>query len=79
MNKQLLYILVGLIAVSCLNNKGNEKHVIFAGEIVNPTSDQVILFKGENPIDSVKLDSDNRFIFRLDSVSEGLHHFYHNP
>lgn len=79
MNKQLLYILVGLIAVSCLKNKGDQKHVIFAGEIVNPTSDQVVLFKGEYPIDSVKLDSDNRFVFRLDSVSEGLHHFSHYP
>jgi hypothetical protein len=79
MNKKILYILVGLIALSCLKSKDNDKHVIFAGEIVNPTSEQVVLFKGENPIDSVKLDSDNRFIFRLDSVSEGLHHFLHYP
>ncbi|MGB5646601.1 TlpA family protein disulfide reductase [Muriicola sp.] len=79
MNKYLLYILVGLIAGSCLRDKGDEKYVIFAGEIVNPTSDQVVLFKGEEALDSVKLDADNRFVFKLDSVSEGLHHFYHNP
>ncbi|NNJ87791.1 MAG: redoxin domain-containing protein, partial [Eudoraea sp.] len=79
MNKHLLYILIGLFSMSCLENNGDEKHVIFAGEIVNPTSDQIVLFKGENAVDSVKLDSDNRFIFRLDSISEGLHHFYHNP
>ncbi len=79
MNKFLRYIFIGLVVLSCQDTRKENRHVIFAGEIVNPTSDQVVLFKGEDPIDSVKLDENNRFVFNLDSVSEGLHHFYHHP
>lgn len=53
--------------------------VLFAGEIVNPTSEYVVLYKGEEVIDSARLDENNRFHLRLDSISEGLHHFYHHP
>ena len=53
--------------------------VYFAGEIVNPTSKMVMLYKGEEVIDSALLDENNRFEIRLDSVSDGLHHFYHQP
>ena len=35
--------------------------------------------KGTRSFDSVKLDERNRFSFSLDSVSEGLHHFDHDP
>ncbi|MGB7395459.1 MAG: transaldolase, partial [Pricia sp.] len=32
---------------------------------------------GDRAIDSAKLDQENRFSFRLDSISGGLHHFNH--
>jgi len=79
MNRFLLLIILALITWSCQHNEGNNKRVIFAGEIVNPTSDQVVLFKGEQVLDTAKLDKDNRFVFAIDSVAEGLHHFVHRP
>ena len=53
--------------------------VYFAGEIVNPTAQDVVLYKGDKVIDSVRLDAQNRFVFDMDQVEEGLHHFYHHP
>ncbi len=79
MVKIIRYFFIGLLVVNCAEKQNSTKHVFFAGEIVNPTSDQVVLYKGEKSIDSVKLDENNRFVFTLDSVAEGLHHFYHHP
>ncbi|WKX75443.1 transaldolase [Zobellia laminariae] len=53
--------------------------MFFSGEIVNPTSDYIVLLKGDVVIDSAELDDDNRFSFSLDSITEGLYHFNHDP
>lgn len=69
-----------LFLIGCSTvEKNSSSTVYFAGEIVNPTSDYVVLFKDDIAIDSAKLDSKNRFSFKLDSINEGLHHFNHNP
>ncbi len=78
MNKTILLLLV-LLIYSCGTSEKQTSKVYFAGEIVNPTSEFVVLYKGDTAIDSVSLDSDNRFHIELDSVDAGLHHFYHDP
>ncbi len=78
MIKNLLFLF--LIAVAgCSKGEKKSPNVFFAGQIINPTDDYVVLFKGDKVIDSAKLDEKNRFTFALDSVSEGLHHFNHAP
>lgn len=78
MNKTLLLLFV-LVICGCGSSDEKTSKVYFAGEIVNPTSDYVVLYKGDTVVDSVTLDSENRFRIELDSVDEGLHHFYHKP
>lgn len=78
MNKSLL-LLFSILIYSCGTEKEHNSKVLFAGEIVNPTSEYVVLYKGHDALDSVALDEDNRFAIELDSVDEGLHHFYHYP
>jgi len=78
MNKALLYFIFFLIA-ACNKAEKKPSSVYFAGEIVNPTSEYVILYKGDVVLDTALLDKNNRFSFQLDSVTEGLHHFYHFP
>jgi hypothetical protein len=68
-----------LITSGCGNKKNNPRTVYFAGEIVNPTSDYVVLFKDDIQIDSARLDENNRFTFQLDGIKEGLHNFKHAP
>ncbi|WP_396634305.1 transaldolase [Maribacter sp. R86514] len=70
----LLSTCVALL-VGCSTAKKDSDTVLFAGEIVNPTSDQVILLKGGIKVDSAKLDDKNRFKFRLNSIENGLYHF----
>ncbi|CAM3493637.1 transaldolase [Zobellia roscoffensis] len=77
MNRNLLYLFF-LFLGSCAAEK-NSSTVFFAGEIVNPTSNHIVLLKGDVVIDSAELDEDNRFSFSLDSISEGLYHFNHDP
>ncbi len=78
MNKNLLYLFV-LVLAACNNAEKKSPNVSFAGEIVNPTNDYVVLFKGDVVIDSAKLDQENRFAFKLDTISDGLYHFNHAP
>ena len=78
MTRILLSTLIVLL-VGCSSTKKDAETVLFAGEIVNPTSDQVILMKGVQKIDSAKLDEKNRFKFKLPSIENGLYHFNLSP
>ncbi|MDE3740617.1 TlpA family protein disulfide reductase [Maribacter polysaccharolyticus] len=78
MNRSLLILLLSVL-VGCSEDHKNSSSVFFSGEIVNPTDNYVVLFKGDKLIDSVALDDDNRFAFRFDSIENGLYHFKHAP
>ncbi|MGB5666812.1 MAG: transaldolase [Maribacter sp.] len=78
MNKNLLYLFLFILA-GCSESKKNSPNVFFSGEIVNPTSNHVVLYKGDVVIDSSALDQHNMFSFKLDSIEDGLYHFKHAP
>lgn len=78
MNKKLLFLFL-IVVAGCSKGEKKSPSVFFAGQIINPTDDYVVLFQGEKVIDSAKLDKKNRFVFELDSVTQGLHHFNHSP
>ncbi|MBT8322545.1 MAG: transaldolase, partial [Eudoraea sp.] len=76
---RFLFCLCILFVWSCGEKDSNTSSVFFAGEIVNPTTNKVVLYKGDTPLDTAFLDMSNRFVMKLDSVSAGLHHFQHHP
>lgn len=78
MLKPFIYGLLSTLAACGMGEKLPAK-TYFAGEIVNPTADYVVLFDGDIAVDSAKLDEENRFSFVLDSIEEGLYHFNHEP
>lgn len=79
MTKYLLSPLL-LIFLSCgLTSNNDAQGVYFSGEIVNPTSDYIVLYKNDVAVDSAALDDQNRFAFDIDNIEEGLHHFEHAP
>ena len=78
MNKAFSVFLLALIW-ACGRNEKAATSTFFAGEIVNPTSEYVVLYQGEQVLDSARLDSDNRFEIRIDSLQPGLYHFFHRP
>ncbi|WP_420602005.1 TlpA family protein disulfide reductase [Flagellimonas sp.] len=78
----MIRLLLGLTLLSvfaCSEKSGECPSVFFGGEIVNPTSEYVVLYRNDTYIDSVKLDEGNRFAFNLQGIEEGLYHFDHNP
>ena len=78
MQRALLYLTLCFLA-SCRQQQDSGETVYFAGEIVNPTSDYIVLYKNDMVVDSAKLNDNNRFSFSLDNINEGLHHFDHSP
>ncbi|MEX0315334.1 MAG: TlpA family protein disulfide reductase [Allomuricauda sp.] len=75
-----LLLSLSLLSVLACSTKSREcPTVFFGGEIVNPTSDYVVLYRNDSYIDSVKLDEGNRFAFNLQGIEEGLYHFDHSP
>ena len=77
---RILLALIILSLIAC-NESPEPRYtgVYLAGEIVNPTAETIILYKGDKVIDSARLNEQNLFAFNLDQVEEGLHHFYHHP
>ncbi|BDW94262.1 transaldolase [Muricauda ruestringensis] len=79
----MVRLLLGLTVlsslVSCSGTSENKSFIYFGGEIVNPTSDYVVLYHNDAYVDSVKLDNNNHFAFRFDNIEEGLYHFDHAP
>jgi len=78
MSKHILYLFI-LVLAGCSQEKKKSPNVFFAGEIVNPRSSSVVLHRGNEVIDTVVLDKNNRFVFQFDSITEGLYHFEHAP
>ncbi|RIV49338.1 transaldolase [Flagellimonas taeanensis] len=71
---------LSLLSISaCSEKSGQCAPVFFGGEIVNPTSDYVVLYHNDTYVDSVKLDANNHFSFNLEGIEEGLYHFDHSP
>ena len=77
--KKLLLLLPFFGLFGCSEQVRQSKSVFMAGEVVNPTDEVVVLLKGEQPLDTARLDGQNRFEFRLDSVEDGLYVFKHAP
>lgn len=78
----MVRFLLGLILLSttaCSDKSKECTPVYFSGEIVNPKSDYVVLYHNDNYVDSVKLDTKNRFSFNLEGMEEGLYYFSHMP
>jgi hypothetical protein len=74
-----LILLFGVTLVSCKkDSKQDEGDVAFiGGELVNPTSNYVIISKGEEVLDTVSLTEKNRFLYKVTDMEPGLYKFHH--
>lgn len=79
--KLIKFLFIGVFAsltvVSCKKDSKVEEGDIayFGGEVVNPIKDFVILSKANKVIDTIRLDQDNRFLYKVNPVESGLYTF----
>ncbi len=77
--KYKLLLLLLIIFSACVGEKGVTDTTYFGGKIINPKDSQVFFFKGEQLLDSTKLSEKNKFLFKFDSIQEGMYTFKHGP
>ncbi|MGK0127951.1 MAG: hypothetical protein ACI87F_001471, partial [Candidatus Azotimanducaceae bacterium] len=76
--KQLITILIVIFTfISCNTSDKSKKNTYFGGQIINPKSNNIILMKDEKVLDTLWLNSDNSFLAKFDSITEGLYSFKH--
>ncbi|TYA57297.1 TlpA family protein disulfide reductase [Formosa maritima] len=74
-----LILLFIVTLVSCKkDSKQDEGDIAYiGGEIINPSNNYVVLLKDNTVVDTITLDSKNRFIYKLDHLNSGVYKFYH--
>lgn len=70
-------LLAVLISLASCSQKEEMSYTYFGGKIKNPKSKYVYLLKSKKVLDSAKLDSYNKFSFKIDSLQLGLYTFKH--
>tara|TARA_B100001778_G_scaffold323885_1_gene317649 strand:+ start:293 stop:1702 length:1410 start_codon:yes stop_codon:yes gene_type:complete len=79
LNKNLFWILIFILFVGCKKIETKPLEAYFAGEIINPSSDNVLLYIDNKIIDTLKLSVDKRFFKKFDSIKYGLFKMEHLP
>ena len=72
-----LFSLTALVT-SC-SNKVDSNRIFFGGQIVNPSSTYVTLYKDNKTIDSLPLNLNYRFFKYYDSLESGIYKIEHIP
>ncbi len=79
LNKSLYWILIFCSFIECKKNEPKSLKAYFVGEIINPSSNNVLLYSDNKIIDTLKLTTDKRFFKQFDSISNGLFKMEHLP
>ena len=72
-------LLFSVLLMLCSCSKEQNYTAYFGGQVVNPRTPYVIFSKDNKVIDTIKLNKDNRFFVKFDSLSPGLYSFKHDP
>ena len=78
--KLLVAICISLILlIGCSKEtQKTESGTYIGGQIINPTSNFLLLKKDDKLIDSIKLDQNNRFLYKFSDFKQGLYQVFHN-
>ena len=74
----ILVTLICAFLLGCKEDSSRCGSVYFGGEIINPNSDNIIIYAdNDKAIDTLFLDENNRFHHVIENLNSGLHSFYH--
>ncbi|RZS93518.1 TlpA family protein disulfide reductase [Aquimarina brevivitae] len=76
-----LFITPLIFCFGCIgsNDTPKREYTYIGGEVVNPNADYIILFSERGIGDTVKLDTNNRFLYKTKDIENGVYSFKHNP
>lgn len=71
--------LVIFVLLGCKNENftDNDHYAYLGGEIINPNNNFIVLSKSKQLIDTIKLDGNNRFTYKVSPLQTGLYAFKH--
>ena len=74
------FLFLGLcLLLGCNTSVDAPTSAFFGGQIINPSSDYISLYKYDQRIDSLGLNEKNRFLRKYDSLDFGLFKMEHLP
>ena len=78
--RYLGFILSLFLLVGCLDDTTNKPDFAYlGGEIINPNTDYVVVYNANSVLDTLKLDQNNRFLYKVEDLKSGIYFFKHNP
>ncbi|MBT8271853.1 MAG: hypothetical protein KJO25_07405, partial [Bacteroidia bacterium] len=77
MKRILALTLILSTLLACSNKNLICGTAYFGGEIINPNNDHLILYDSNVPKDTLYLDANNRFSYKLENLNPGLYSFVH--
>ena len=73
------YYLIFISTLFSCDNIYKDKSIFIGGNIINPSSKFVLLYKNEEMIDTIFLDQENKFSERFFNLSPGVYKLEHPP
>ena len=70
---------LGFLFSSCNNSTNRSSYAYIGGEIINPTLEYVVVKHQGEIIDTVVLDENNRFNYKIENAKEGIYIIQHKP
>ena len=71
-----IFFLIFIFLTGCEKHE-ETTHSYLGGEIINPKDTKLTVFKSNSIIDTIRLDSENRFLSKIQSTESGFYGFSH--
>ena len=80
-NMRYLGLILSLfLLVGCKDDTASKSNIAYlGGEIINPNDNYVVIYNANSVIDTVQLDKNNRFLYKIENLNSGIYFFKHNP
>ena len=75
--KLIHFFLILIFFLSCHSNVRKNERVFIGGDIVNPVNNYVVLYDTNDQVDTIYLNSDNKFFHYFTDFNNGIHSFVH--
>ena len=76
--KLIILAIILFFSNSC-NNKNSRDNFFLGGEIINPSSNYLNIYYNNIKIDSIELNSENKFFKNLENIQPGIYRIEHIP